>query len=182
MMCSSVQSEGGYSGIGNNIFSVSTNDGGRTVGTAYYNPMILVRINSSMTSASLRIKSLSMLTTTSGDYIHWKLLLNPTFSNFTPTYSRVADGGTDISMAEYDLPGLDGTGTEYISDEGIVINEGFVSIKDDVTLISAPDDMISYPPASIDINSTQDVYCLALINLGTGSATMHAAMGWVEFI
>lgn len=107
-VCGQVSSEGGLEARGTirEIDTGVTAITATTAGTSY--ALIGIRLNSSYLDASVEILKAEILMTTAGAF-HWELLLNPTISAGTPSWSQFQSSSLDSFIGDGTITVTGGT-------------------------------------------------------------------------
>lgn len=166
-ICSTVISDGGYEGFSKR-YSVSRNTSALDLGTSgNYRPVLSIRLSSNRLDSVIVPSDISIIAT-SNAWIHYKLILNPTFAGTTPTFTTHANGNVSYSVHTSDTTGA--TGTEVIG--GYINNGGSVSIN------SANNFNFQLGRTLAGVSDTLTLVAAA----GTSNANILADMSWFEIV
>ena len=169
-ICSSVCSEDGYDYNGA-IRSIDTTFDGNSAGGVpvlanAYSAIILARTKSRRIDASILPLGLSMMSIGGGNPTYWAVLLNPTLSSFTGSYT------SNLSSS---LEFMTGSGTMLVTSEGYKLASGFYPSNSDTML-----NMSNQIPLGFDIDGNADVLVIAARNMGGGTAAVHSSLIYRE--
>ena len=196
-ICSTIQSEGGYQGVGirrslssSDLNLASNNVLSTTSSVLKMAPLILIRLKSEYIRSSVRVKEVSIMSKTA-DSTMWKIMLNCTFKTDTAETSFTPDSSSWTSIAnsciEYQLQSdlnTQAAATEagedaLINSQGTVLSQGLVAKSQDATIGSSLEDILSSLPLVADYAGTSDTICLGVISFGS-VASVFGTLNWIK--
>jgi len=167
MMCSTIQSEGGYIPLGNRFYG---GQGAITKNVTTLEPLLSLRLSPAYNRMTMKISSVHIITTSGNDKLFWELRLNPVTLAPQSFTSQCIISGAEIDTSATSVVG------------GICVGSGYVSTKTSESFILSLQDIISSLPIVSNIAGTSDILTLAVTSIGGGSSTLAANVEWFEIV
>ena len=178
-ICSQVSTEGSIDEVGfNNAgHSLMAGTGGinsqtvATIGTSY--AVCGVRKAATHRDCTLKVSSHDLMVQSTADYIHYKLVLNPTLSAAL-TYTAIANSCAEVGVAG----AVAAISITHTANTGRVLHEGLLSQGQPIPYGFLEKDFFSYLGCTID--NVMDEIVLIVTPL-TANITLNGCLNWKEY-
>lgn len=193
VFCGTVISEGGISPIGQ-VFTygnfTSTGVQINSNNPQHRVPIIGIRLRNTVpyNRVTLKLKDMDLFSTTTASAGSWQLLLNPTISGATGTwtnYSTLGDPLSAQSAVQYIQYATIASPTPTNVVGGHILYSGFYSQRANVTINQTTDELIAALAAGTNIAGTvaDEIILVANVVANAGAApAIFALLRWIEFL
>lgn len=174
MICATALSEGGYIPIGSQYsfsnFTTSLN----ASETADYGVVFALRLDSANPRVTTKLVSWSLFFSGSNDRFYWQLLLNPTITGTSLSYSTITGSHTQIATGT-NSGGSPGT----FASDGTIIGSGVVNSTLTTSFNVSLDNLSLLPTIMASISGTPDILVLCCRRAGTSGTSTLTSCGTI---